>query len=231
MGGFEEALDGLRMGFLPAKEAVGFLRGRREPGEIEGHAAQPLGGGCFRGGREFFGFEAGEDETVERGPGPRPLTHLGKGGSGGFDEERMDAPMGSLGDPTAEGLDLGVRKRFAFAVIGGWHAVRITGGQGDPAEEFGLGGLAGDDGGTAGFPGGEGFVAVEDGDAGGLFDAAVAGGAMGVEDGAHVAVEIDARGGERQEKDGGEKPGEDESGVHARIPFTTSEGLVTLVTR
>ena len=247
VGRGEETIDGLLWGFETGAESGAFGVGGRKTGQIERHPAEPLRRVGWGRRLETFLFESMQDEAVDVGAHPGRVLDGGQWRLPGRDEGPVLAPLGALGDPLAERGDLGFIEGAALAVLGGGHAVLVAVGQEDAVEEFRFAGLAGDDGGFAGLAGGEGLVALGEGDVAGLFDAAVAGGAVLVEDGADVAVEVDGGGGGGAGTDGegdgrGQRGRKGEQGrLHgrgggwtagqARIPFTTSEGLVTLVTR
>ncbi len=74
----EEAVDGALVGVAirVALEGVELGSRRRDPGEVEGDAAQELPLGRLGRGSETLSLEAREDEAVDRVPDPGPVLHV-----------------------------------------------------------------------------------------------------------------------------------------------------------
>ena len=195
MGGGEEAVDfrlpgGLGVGLPGGFEAVEFGERGREADEVDGEPAQQEGGFGLGVGLELFPGEAVEDEVIDRVLRPvRGFDGGGRDGDGLF-EGPVFLPFRALLDPLAEFGDFRLLEGRAVCGLG-HHEVGIR--RGDPAHQFRLLGFAGDDRGVSGLADGEGLLAEDEGDAAGFLDPAVAGGALGGEERADVAVEIDLR--------------------------------------
>lgn len=151
---------------------------------------------------EACGGETGADEGVDGSGG------VGDWGDGdGFDglEGPVAGPCGAALDPAFEEVLVGWGELFGF-VWGRHDVVGVMGG--DAAEEFAVIGVAGDDGGVAGFGFPEGgFLDVEAEVAFAFIGiGAVAGEAVFGEKGADFAGEVDFLGGdgEREEREEGE---------------------------
>ena len=208
--GAEKAVDGLFAGFLAADEAGEFIGRGRKAGEVEADATQPLGGVRGGAGLESLLFESGEDEAVGFGPGPFCVLHRRHPLRQRLDEGPVFAPLGAFADPLPQRGDFVGAQRTTLAVFVGRHVIVIALGEHDAMDQFGGGGIAGDERAFPGLAGGERLVAVGEGDVAGLFDAAVATGAVLVEDGSDVVVEVDggASGrGQKRSGDDGEREG------------------------
>ncbi len=145
----------------------------------------------FRGRGEAGGFDAGEQELIERAAGPLRIAHGGQRRLGGLLEGPVLLPGGALGDPAGEDLLL----------LGGDLLVRLRRGHDargvlmpDALENEAGGRLAGHDG-RALLARGEGaFAGIEAqvGHAGGTVRAVAVEAVIG-ENRAHLALEIDGR--------------------------------------
>ena len=100
-------------------EGIELSKGRRQADEIEGSAAQPLGGHCLRGWSEVFRLQLGEDEMIDVVGGPRSFFYRRRIMPLWWDERPMLAPLCSLGDPLAQRFHIAVTE--ARAVIGLGH--------------------------------------------------------------------------------------------------------------
>ena len=171
-------------------EGVEFREGGREADEIEGSAAQPLGGLGGGGGREVFRLELGEDEAVDVVRRPCGVFYRRSWMIFGCGERPMLAPFRALGDPFPQGLHIGFAE--ARAVVGLRH--EIVGIIGDhTGDHFRFLRLPGHDDGFPRLAFSENLVAENERDSAGLLDPAVAGDAVLVEDGLDVAGEINFR--------------------------------------
>jgi hypothetical protein len=117
-------------------------------------------------------------------------------------------PGGALFDPAGEHVDLGGGERIGV-VLGRRHAVVFVGAD-DAGDHLRFFRVARDHDGQAGLAFAEHVVSVKEGNVARLHHAAVAGGAVFRENGAHVAVELDGRPGYGREhqRGGGGNNGE-----------------------
>lgn len=179
VGRGEEAVDGVfeGLGRGVGFECVEFAWGGKQAGEVEGDTAKPFGAGSGRGGGEVV-FGEGIANVLVDG--------MVVGLDGG--EGPVAGPIGAFGDPLFKEGDFGLGERGAVGGFG--HAFVVVGGELDATDEFGFRGAAGFDGGVSGVTDGEGFFAIDEVDAAGVFDTAVAGRAVLDEDGVYFVSEI-----------------------------------------
>ncbi len=166
---------------------------------------------------EVFRIEAGEGEAVDRIANPGGFARDRQRGGLHRLERPVVFPVRAMGDPLAKqgdllGLELlaGLDRRHHVVLVG----------MGDAADQFALGGLAGDDGESAGLGGLEGVgleVEAELGLALALVRA-VAGEAVLGKDGADVAVEIN-RAGRGGRRGGGGKGGPEQQSKREREKY------------
>ena len=126
MDGAEKAVDGLFAGFLATEETGEFIGRGRKAGEVEGDAAQPLGGVGGGAGLESLLFESGEDEAVGVGPGPFCVLHRRHPLREWFDEGPVFAPLGTFADPLPQRGDFVGVQRTTLAMFVGRHVIVVA---------------------------------------------------------------------------------------------------------
>ena len=216
----EQSIDdrGVSRGRRIGEERVDFRRRRRQAGEIERDSSQPAFARCLGSGAEGFGFNPGEDETIEFAARPRGSLNDGRGHAVG---QRHERPMGFVPRPACNppaqrfllrrGEDLvRLRRRHHFVVVGardsqpGFRSLRRP--RGDRPPVVALRGCA--------FEGVETQFSLSVGRIEPVTMIAIL-----REDRANVAVETDLRGTRRER--------EDESGSQGRRLQTGSSGSRT----
>ena len=200
----EQAVGGFFVGVRRwvGEESLQFLLGRREAGDVERGAAEPLLLGGLGGGGEFVFFEVREHISVHGLAAPilalRFRWFFFRGDVG-----PVLLILRALADPLLDQLDFLRFERVAgvVAVRGRHHMARVR--RGDALHDLGIIGIAGDDDFFAVCGNPQRFVAVDKRHAGAFFHPAVAAGAGGVQNRADVAVEQNlAFGGGRRTRGG-----------------------------
>ena len=110
-----------------------FFFRRRQPGKVEGSAAEECRLACLRGGLQTVFFEAGEDELIERRGGPILLDCGGRCGFG----ERFEGPEIFVGVRDDSAQSYGADAHASEGIASGWSGGGGRRAGGDPFADGG----------------------------------------------------------------------------------------------
>ena len=124
------------------EERLYIFRGRRQTGEIQGHAPDQPGPVSLNRGLQPFHLQPRQNEPIDGIPGPLCKFHFRQRRAHGCNERPMRLPLRALLNPPANHIDIRL-DQFVVARIGRRHACRFVGGV-DPLIQLTLGGIAWD---------------------------------------------------------------------------------------